>query len=48
MNGKPSPCESCTKFKRPQECHRINCEPWMVWWKARWDATCLFLLARLK
>lgn len=48
MNGKPSPCDTCTRVKDPKNCRGWWCTVWQSWWIEKWDATCLFLLARLK
>lgn len=48
MNGKPSPCDTCTRVKDPDKCKNLQCTFWKHWWLAKWDAICLFLLARLK
>ena len=48
MNGKPSPCDTCTRVKDPEKCKNIECAVWRPWWLEKWNSICLFLLARLK
>lgn len=48
MFGGPSPCLTCTRVKDPEKCRGLKCPIWQTWWKAKWDALCLYLLPRLK
>lgn len=35
--GKKSPCETCTRVEKPEECSNKGCVAWKEWFMNRWE-----------
>ena len=37
MKRQKSPCESCTRVAKPEECGNKGCVAWKEWFLSRWE-----------